>query len=398
MEDNAGMGRRGLLGAAAAAAAATVGLGCAPEATAARADLPAGAARGPSAAGPRPLYLGTYTSVSGGGKGVALATYEPATGAITSTGVVTGVADPSFVALGPSAATLYAVNERSPGTVTAIALHGGTGGAPKVLGTRPTGGDGPCHLSVHPSGRYLLSANYDSGSVAVHPIGQDGKLGARTALVRHSSPAPGPGQDGAHAHEILTSPDGRFVIAVDLGNDTVYTYRLDEAAGTLKQVSYAALRPGAGPRSLTFHPGGKFAYVANELDNTVVVCGYNATTGKLSPGAPQSTGTGSVKSYPAQLLVSADGAFAYLANRGHNSITRYAVESAGATLRLLDTVPVGGDFPRHIALDPTGRLLFAANQNSNTVTVLNVDPATGKLTSAGRPFAAPGAVCVLPAP
>ncbi|WP_244808987.1 lactonase family protein [Streptomyces sp. So13.3] len=394
MEVNAGMGRRGLL-AAAAAAAATAGLGCAPGATA-RTELPAPKAQKPSAAGTKPLYLGVYTSVSGGGKGVALTAYEPSTGAITSTGVVTGVADPSFLAFGPSTGTLYTVNERSPGAVTAIALRGGSNGAPKVLGSRPTGGDGPCHLSVHPGSRYLLSANYDSGSVAVHPIGQDGKLGARTALLRHSSPPPGPGQDGPHAHQIITSPDGRFVLAVDLGNDTVYTYQLDETAGTLHQVSFAALRPGAGPRSLTFHPGGTFAYLANELDNTVVVCAYNAATGKLTPGAPQSTGTGSVKSYPAQLLVTADGAFAYLANRGHNSITRYAVESVGATLRLLDTVPVGGDFPRHIAFDPTGRLLFAANQKSNTVTVLNVDTKTGKLTLAGKPFAAPGVVCVLP--
>lgn len=395
MEINAGMGRRGLLGAA-AAAAATVGLGCAPGT--ARADLPAGKAEKPSATGTRPLYLGTYTSVSGGGKGVTLATYDPATGVIASTGVVTGVADPSFLAFGPSADTLYTVNEHASGAVTAISLHGGSGGAPKVLGSRPTGGDGPCHLSVHPGGRYLLSANYDSGSVAVHPIGQDGKLGARTGLVRHSSPPPGPGQDGPHAHEIITTPDGRFVLAVDLGNDTVYTYRLDQTAGTLHQVSFAALRPGAGPRSLTFHPGGRFAYLANELDNTVVVCAYDPATGKLTPGTPQPTGTGSVKSYPAQLLVSADGAFAYLANRGHNSITRYAVESGGAALRLLDTVPVGGNFPRHIAFDPTGRLLFAANQKSATVTVLSVNGRTGRLTLLGRPFAAPGVVCVLPSP
>ncbi|MDJ0347465.1 lactonase family protein [Streptomyces sp. H10-C2] len=394
MEVNAGMGRRGLLGAA-AAAVATVGLGCAPG-KAARADLPAGKAGRASAAGPRPLHLGTYTSVDGGGKGVALATYQPTTGAITSTGVVTGVGDPSFLAIGPSGGTLYTVNERAQGAVTAIALNGG--GTPKVLGSRPTGGAGPCHLSVHPGGRHLFSANYDSGSVAVHPIGADGRLGARTALVRHTSPPPGPGQDGPHAHQIITAPDGRFVLAVDLGNDTVYTYRLDDAAGTLHQVSFAALRPGAGPRSLTFHPGGRFAYLANELDNTVVVCGYDPSTGKLAPGAPQSTGTGNGTNYPAQLLVTADGAFAYLANRGHNSITRYAVESGGSALRLLDTVPVGGDFPRHIAFDPTGRLLFAANQRSATVTVLTVDSRSGKLAPAGRPFAAPGVVCVLPSP
>ena len=186
------------------------------------------------------------------------------------------------------------------------------------------------------------------------------------------------------------------MLAVDLGNDTVYTYRLDETAGKLTEVSWAALRPGAGPRHLTFHPSGRFAYLANEVDNTVVVCGYDAGSGRLTPGAPQSTGTGAGTSYPAQLLVTRDGGFAYLANRGHNSLTRYAVEGGGARLRLLDTVPVGGDFPRHLAFSPDERLLFAANQKSGTVTVFSVDSGSGGLTRTGEPFAAPVPVCVLP--
>lgn len=343
----------------------------------------------------RPLYLGTYTSKEGGGSGIGLATYNARTGQITATGVVTGVADPSYLALGPYGRTLYAVDERERGEVTALALP--PGGPPRVLGSRSTGGAGPCHLSVHPGGRWLLSANYLSGSVAVHPIDRaTGALGERTDLVTHSSPPPGPGQDGPHAHQIITGPDGRHLLAVDLGNDTVYTYRLDASAGKLTQVSYAALRPGAGPRHLTFHPSGRFAYLANEVDNTVVVCRYDRGTGRLTPGTPQSTGTGPGTSYPAQILVTGNGRFAYLANRGHNSLTRYAVEVRGARLRLLDTVPVGGDFPRQIALSPDERWLFAANQKSGSVTVFSVDVRTGALKSAGEPFAAPVPVCVLP--
>jgi 6-phosphogluconolactonase (cycloisomerase 2 family) len=250
---------------------------------------------------------------------------------------------------------------------------------------------------VHPGGRWLLSANYLSGSVAVHPVDPDsGALGARTDLVVHTAPPPGPGQDGPHAHQIATSPDGRHVLAVDLGNDTVYTYRLDTSAGKLAQVSYAALRPGAGPRHLTFHPSGVFAYLANEVDNTVAVCGYDPRSGRLTPGAPQPTGTGAGTSYPAQILVTGDGRFAYLANRGDNSLTRYAVSAGGARLRLLDTVPVGGDFPRQLAFSPDGRLLFAANQKSASVTVFSVDARTGALRRTGRPFTTPMPVCVLP--
>ncbi|MEW1691148.1 lactonase family protein [Streptomyces sp. NPDC091265] len=340
------------------------------------------------------LFLGTYTSTTPGGTGIGVASYDPEGGTITAGTVVTGVENPSYLALHPTGGTLYAVDEQEQGGVTAVALA--ADGTFRVLGTRDTGGAGPCHLSVHPGGQWLFSANYTSGSVAVHPVAADGSLGERTDLVAHTTPAPGPGQDGPHAHQIITAPDGGHLLAADLGNDTVYTYRLDEEHGTLEQLSYAALRPGAGPRHLTFHPGGRHAYLACELDNTVVVCGYDPATGVLTPGSPQPTGTGGGTSYPAQLLVTADGRFAYLANRGHNSLTRYAVEDGGATLRLLDTVPVGGDFPRHIAFSPDGALLLAANQKSGTVTVFRVDAQSGALESVGTPFAAPAAVCVLP--
>lgn len=341
--------------------------------------------------GPRGLFLGTYTSVDGGGTGIGLATYDPTTGRITAAGAIRGVRDPSYLALHPDGRTLYAVDEREEGGVTAVRLPKN-----KVLGTRGTGGAAPCHLSVHPSGHWLLSANYGSGSVAVHPIDASGALGERTDLVAHSSPAPGPGQQGPHAHQVITSPDGGHVLAVDLGTDTVYTYRLDQSKGTLTEVSQAHTRPGAGPRHLTFHPGGRYAYLANEVDNTVAVCAYDPATGRLTPGEAQSTGTGAGTNYPAQILVTSNGAYAYLANRGHNSLTRYAIEADGARLRLLDTVPVGGDFPRQIAFSPDGRLLFAANQKSSTVSVFHVDGKSGGLRLAGEPFASPVAVCALP--
>ncbi|MGW2209781.1 lactonase family protein [Streptomyces sp. NPDC001781] len=345
-----------------------------------------------TAPGPRPLYLGTYTSAEGGGKGVTVAAYDPVSGAVTEAGPPAEIPDPSYVTVHPDGHTLYAVDEREDGAVTAVRLADG-----HVLGSRSTGGSGPCHLSVHPSGRWLLSANYGSGSVAVHPLGASGGPGERTALVTHADPAPGPGQRGPHAHQFITSPDGGHVLCVDLGTDTVYTYRLDTGHGTLSEVSRARTRPGAGPRHLTFHPNGRYAYLANEVDDTVAVCAYDPETGRLTVGEPQSSGaSGEATNYPAQFVVAPDGGFAFLANRGHDSVARYAVEEDGARLRLLDTVPVGGAFPRHLALTPDGRLLFTANQRSGTVSVFHVDTGTGALTRANEPFASPGAVCVVP--
>ncbi|MEU0584693.1 lactonase family protein [Streptomyces sp. NPDC006132] len=393
--DSTGWSRRRFVGVLAGGSAAAALPACdkapgpaaspAPEAS----TSPSREARRPS--GPRPLYLGTYTSAEGGGKGIGLAEYDPATGRITGTGTLTGVGDPSYLAIHPDRRTLYAVDEREDGAVTAVRLSDR-----KVLGSRSTGGAAPCHLSVHPGGRWLFSANYGSGSVAVHPIDASGALGERTDLVTHSSPPPGPGQEGPHAHQIITSPDGGDVLAVDLGTDTVYTYRLDEKAGTLTEVTRARTRPGAGPRHLTFHPDGRYAYLADEIDNTVAVCSYDPASGRVRVGEAQSTGTGPGTSYPAQILVTPNGRYAYLANRGDNSLTRYAIEADGARLRLLDTVPVDGDFPRQIALSPEGTLLFAANQKSSTVTVFHVDGTSGALRRAGEPFSSPVAVCALP--
>lgn len=381
-------GRRGFLGgllATAALAAAGPALATPAHAAARPAPVPAPRAT-------RPLLLGTYTSEAGGGTGIGTAAYDTATGAITPGPVITGVDNPSYLALHPSGSTVYAVAEQEAGAVTAVGIA--PDGTYEVLGSRPTGGSGTTHLSVHPSGRWLLSANYGSGSVAVHPIAEDGSLGERTDLVTHSSPPPGPGQGGPHAHQIVTAPDGGHVLAVDLGTDTVYTYALDESAGTLTEVSRAALAPGSGPRHLAFHPGGRSAYLACELDNTLVVCAYDPVTGALTPGPGQSTGTGSGTGYPSQPVVTGDGAYVYLANRGPNSLTRYAVEDGGAAVRLLDTVSVGGDWPRQLALSPDSTLLFAANQRSSTVTVFGVGP-DGSLTAVGDPFPAPVAVCVL---
>ncbi|AJE80623.1 secreted protein [Streptomyces albus] len=356
--------------------------------------LTSGPARAARAAATVPLYLGTYTS-SGGAQGIGIAAFDPATGAITGKGSLAGVSDPSFLASAPG--HLYAVNEQQ-GSVTAIAVRDGE---LSVLGSSPTGGEGPCHLLVHGEGGHVLSANYTSGSVSVHPLAADGSLREASDLVQHTGSGPDPDrQEGPHAHMVLGTPSGRFVLAVDLGTDSVYTYRLDTGTGKLEAVVQNRVTPGLGPRHAAFHPGGSHLYVANELGDSLSVCSYDDASGEITvldslPTVPSGDPAGE-RNYPAEVLLSPDGAYVYVSNRGHDSIARFAVGGGGGELTLLDTVPAQGSYPRHISLDPTGRWLFAANQKSGSVGVFARDEATGTLKAVGTPFAAPTPVCVLP--
>lgn len=331
------------------------------------------------------LYLGTYTSQSGGGTGIGITSYDVATGELTSTGVLAGVQDPSFLIMSPSGRNLYAVNEQSSGGVTAIAVD--SPGKLRVLNRQPNGGSAPCHLALVANGKYLVSANYSSGDLSVHPVNQDGSLGQRTDLVKHAGAEP-------HAHQVLQDPTGNYVLAVDLGTDSIYTYTI--ANGKLTLRSQATVKADAGPRHLAFHPNGRFAYVAGELDSTITVCRYDGPTGKVTPGAAQSTvPAGSPANYPGEVIASPDGRFVYLTNRGHNSIAIFAVDEGGASLRLIGTPSCGGNWPRHVTLDPTGRLMFVSNRRSNNVSTFQVDPTTGGLTPKSS-FTTPVPVCARP--
>ncbi|MFI9386800.1 lactonase family protein [Kutzneria sp. NPDC052558] len=343
----------------------------------------------------RPLFIGTYTDGSGAGKGIGVGAWDPAAGAVVAKSVV-AVSNPSFLALAPSQRYLYAVDEQAGGRVTALSVSGGT---LKVLNSQSAQGDGPTHLCVTPDGKHVLAANYDSGSVVVLPVKADGSLGAATDLAQHTGSGPDPDrQEGPHAHQVLPDNHGAYVHSVDLGTDTVYAYTVS-SAGKLKLVHQAKVPAGQGPRHLAFHPNGRYAYIANELGNSVIVASYDGASGVLTPGKPQTTLTAAppagVRNYPGEIIVSADGRFVYLSNRGSDNAAVFAVGDGGAKLTLLANTPVGKN-PRHIGLDPTGSFLFSSNQDSGTVTSYRVDKATGLLTAVGTPLATPKPVMTLP--
>lgn len=293
------------------------------------------------------VFLGSYTA-----DGLAVADVDPSTGALTVTSTV-AVPDASWLAV--SGRFLYAANEHDGGSVTALDAK-----TLAVLGVRSTEGDGPTHLSVHPSGDFLLAANHGSGSVAVLPLSSDGLVGPACDVVRYP---------GGHAHQVVADPSGEWVLTVDIGHDAVHVYRLVDG----RLLEHDQLAVGGGPRHVIWHPDGRHGYVVCEHEPLVVTVDWDASAGRL---AVRDTHPTADRPYPGEGVVSADGRFLYVTNRGDNTIATF--ETAGT--RLLDSVPTGGDWPRHAVLDPAEERLYVANQRSGTVTWLPRDTDSGRLS------------------
>ncbi|MFJ9690828.1 lactonase family protein [Kitasatospora sp. NPDC101183] len=308
---------------------------------------------------------------------------------------------PSYAAVGgPGGTVVHAVVEQEAGRVVSFGADSGVL-APTPLAGAASGGAGPCHLAVHPGGSHLFVAHYGDGVLSVLPTGADGAVaGGATQTIRLAGREPeGDLLTAPHAHMAAPSPDGRFLLCTDLGTDRIHVYAFEGASGRLRPHGTVQLPGGRGPRHLVFHPAGRYVHVVNELSSTLTVCTWDAASGSLEAVAEletrQDPGSPTVN-YAAAVRLSADGRFLYTTNRGDDAIAVHAVREDGASVELLATVPCGGVWPRDIALTPDGRLLFCANQRSDSLTAFHVDPSSGALTRAGEPLTLTEPTSVLP--
>jgi 6-phosphogluconolactonase len=324
------------------------------------------------------VYIGSFTSWGPPvGPGFQVGTADSATGRLTVTGGVPGIVDPSWFTYSRDSRVLYSTIESDPGKVTAFTVTDPQ--KPRVLNSAPVKGAAPTHISLH--GRYLLAANYSSGSVSVLSLQGDGRVGTVVDVAQHTGDTRDP-----HAHQVVTDPSGRWIVAVDLGADSVYVYSLDTATGKLKQNQQLKLPAGLGPRHLAFHPNGRHAYILGELRSEVTVAAWDPAAGRFTAGQVISTlgDAEPPENHPAEIQISPDGRFVYSSNRGHESIATFVVGEHGKRLSFVNTTPSGGSWPRHFTLGPTGRWVYVSNQRAGTINWLPRDPATGKLgTSAG---------------
>jgi 6-phosphogluconolactonase len=337
------------------------------------------------------------------------------TGTLGQPELAAEIINPSFITISPDNRFLYAVTEDplSVGPpldhvsyVSAFAIDAATGKL-RLLNTLPTGGTSTCFISTDKSGKYVLMANFGSGSVSVIRIKEDGALGELTSFIQNTGHSVNPSiQTSPHPHSILVSPDNRYVIVSDLGLDKVQIFHFDERTGELSPPDppFATVKPGGGPRHFAFSPSGKFGYQLSEMSGMVDAFAWDPARGSL-------TNLQSVQTIPhdfarenhsSEITVSPDGKFLYESNRrntgdtgwGPETIGIFAIDPEKGTLTLVEQAPTGGIMPRNFAIDPTGSYLLAAHQYSNTVVVFKIDRATGRLSKTGTEIKLDVPVCI----
>lgn len=362
-------------------------------------------------------YVGTFSSPlqdvlptqvdlpPGNGRGIHLFEVNRTTGALTAIGLQEMGTSPSCLALNAAGTRIYSANETdrvgdaNEGTVSAFAIDRETGKL-ELLNTVRSGGAGPTYVSVHPTGRFLLVANYFGGSVAALPILPDGRLGEATDIknptgkigpTTATNAPPGSfafsGHDRTHAHMIQADASGRFVLHVDLGLDQIFVWKFDDQKGLLTPSDHpvVSLPPGDGPRHFHFHPNGRWFYSIQEEGSTIVLFDYEPATGKLTPRQTISTlppgFAGS--NFCSEILVSSDGRFVYAGNRLHDSIGIFSVDRDGELTHLADEW-TRGNYPRSFNFDPSGNFLYCCNQRADNVTTFKVNRQTGALDFTGQ--------------
>lgn len=357
------------------------------------------------------IYLGTYTLpilfgtgeiVPGKGKGIHILEMDCETGDLQEVFSPQASPNPSYLTLHPNGRTLYAVNELKEyegqfgGSVSAFAVR--ADGTLKYLNTQRSYGQDPCHLAVSPHGKYLVIANFMSGSVCVYALDDDGSIGLQTDFVQHEGSGPNKArQSGPHAHAALFDPQGKFVLIPDLGKDEIVVYTLDPLSGKLMPAPSPAYtcQAGAGPRSGEFHPVLPVFYCINELTSSIAVLKYESATSQMTHIQTISTlpSDFSGNNTCADLHVSPDGRFVYGSNRGHNSLMVFSVDQWSGTLEQIGAVSTNGRTPRQFAL--AGDFVLVGNQDSNSISVFRRDPDNGLLHQASQTDA-PTPVCILP--
>lgn len=345
------------------------------------------------------LIIGTYTS-PGKSEGIYTYNFDINTAGYKLNGVAKDVTNPSYVAVSKNNKFLYAVAEGSDNSAVAAFGFDGLKSQLNFINKEVTGSPGPCFVLVDE--KHAFSANYGGGSISVFGIESTGALTPLKQLIQHTGKSIDPlkRQESAHAHQVQFTPDRKYVVCTDLGEDQIYIYNYnpDAKEQVLSIKNVVKTTPGSGPRHLTFSPNGKFAYLAHEFTGNITTFAYKA--GNLSKiqeiGTTDKDFTGKVDA--ADIHISPDGKFLYETNRGDaNTISAFAIQPDGK-LTFVSRISTLGRGPRNFVIDPSGKFLLVGHQYTDNVVIFERNKKTGTLKDTGKRIEIGSPVCLVFAP
>jgi len=343
-------------------------------------------------------YIGSYSEPDA--PGIYACTYDAETGGLKVIDEISGVKDPTFLAVDDVRGILYAI-----GTVVqadgrkqaeAYSYRMGEDGRLSFVNKQPTV-EPTCHISLDATRSCLIVSSYHGGTIGVCRIEPDGSIGPLSDVHRHEGSSVHPNQKSPHPHSVFIDRNNRYAVCCDLGIDQLVVYRLDAESGRLTEHSRTRVAPGSGPRHFAFHPSLPFGYVIHELNSTISVFAYDEEAGTLTevqtvPTLPE--GFSPDDNACADIHISRDGRFLYGSNRGHDSIVVYEIDPESGKLRLIEHVPAGGRHPRNFALSPDNRHVLVANRDTNNIVIFERNPETGRLRPTGFELNVSKPVCI----
>jgi 6-phosphogluconolactonase len=340
------------------------------------------------------LMIGTYTNT---GKSEGIYTYEidVNNSNFIQKSVAKGVENPSFIAITPDNKFVYSVSETKSGSVARSFKFDKKNAVLTPLNESLTNSSGPCYITT--TDKHVFTANYGGGSISIFGRKSDGSLTELLQLIQHTGSSVNKDRQKApHVHQVILSPDKKYIVATDLGTDyvTVYKYNPENENEILVPFDSLKVKSGSGPRHAVFSKNGNKLYLLQEIDGTVSVLGMNE--GKLS--LIQETTVvkkNDIVNGAADIQLSPDEKFLYATNRGNtNDITCFSVDKEGK-LTYVQQIGTGGTGPRNFAVTPDGKYIFAGNQRTDNIVIFERNKKTGILTDTGKRIEVGAPVCLI---
>ena len=344
------------------------------------------------------VYFGTSGKE---GDGIYSAKFDTAKGKLSKPQLAAKIKGSGFLAWHPTKAILYSLGSIEGGPGVAGFKVSKDGSLEQFTSSLINDGGG-AHISVHPSGKFLMTAQYGGGSAAFFPINADGTLG-KSVVHEHEggSNVVANRQKSPHPHWTGYSPDGKFAFVPDLGTDCIHIYKVNSDNSGISKHGLAKTIPGGGPRHMRFSADGKFIYLLNELTLSVSTFSYDSAKGEAKLLTVEKALSDEVKAKEtfnsaAEILVHPNGKFVWSSNRGNDSITSYKADPATGKLTFTEAESIRGAWPRNINIDPSAKWILAAGRHSNTISVFKIDQETGELVyNRMNVVNVPAPICIL---